>query len=93
MVEGCLYAYRKDKDWIKIINYVDDACYYCNNDGVRKEFENKLKRRSNLTLMGEAKWYLGIQIKQYKEYIIIDDFQYSKMSYQELRKPSKIQLN
>ena len=55
MVEGCLYAYRKDKDWIKIINYVDDACYYCNNDDIRKEFENKLKKRFNLTLMGEAK--------------------------------------
>ena len=78
MVEGCLYIYRKDNDWIKIINYVDDACYYCSNDEVRIKFENKLKKRFNLTLMGEAKWYLGMQIKQYKDHITLDQHQYSK---------------
>ena len=78
MVEGCLYIYKKDKNWIKIINYADDACYYCNNDETRKEFENKLKKRFNLTLLGEAKWYLGMQIKQHEEHIGIDQYQYSK---------------
>ena len=29
-VEGCLYIYRKERHWIKMINYVDDALYYAN---------------------------------------------------------------
>ena len=55
MVEGHIYAYRNDHDWIKMINYVNNACYYCNGGNVRKDFENKLRRRFNMTLAGEAK--------------------------------------
>ena len=41
-VEGCLYIlYRKDEEWIKMINYVDAALYYTNNNKVRGMFEKK----------------------------------------------------
>ena len=63
-VEGCLYVYRHKNDWIKMINYVDDALYFCSNDTVREDFEKSLKRKFNLTLLGEAKWYLGMRITQ-----------------------------
>ena len=78
IVGGCLHPYKKDNTWIKMINYVDDACYYCNSNETRKYFENKLKKGFNLTLVGKAKWYLGMYIKQYKDYISIDQLQYSK---------------
>ena len=55
---------QTNKEWIKLISYVDDACYYCNLDKTRYEFKNKLKKRFNLTLLDEAKWYLGMQITQ-----------------------------
>ena len=29
-VEGCLYIHQKDSNWLKMINYVDDALYYAN---------------------------------------------------------------
>ena len=29
-VEGCLFMYQKERHWIKMINYVDDALYYAN---------------------------------------------------------------
>ena len=29
--EGCLYIYRNGDDWIKVINYVDDALYYASS--------------------------------------------------------------
>ena len=44
-VEGCLYVLRRGKDWIKLINYVDDALYYSNNDAFREEFETALKTK------------------------------------------------
>ena len=51
-VEGCLYVLRQGNNWIKLINYVDDALYYSNNEGFRENFERKLKRRFNLSLLG-----------------------------------------
>ena len=44
-VDGCLYIYRKANDWVKLINYVDDALYYASSDKVREEFELSLKKR------------------------------------------------
>ena len=63
-VEGCLYIYCKEKYWIKMINYVDDALYYAGDDKTRDVFELSLKNKFNLILMGIAKWYLGMRIKQ-----------------------------
>ena len=71
-VEGCLYIHRKGQNWIKLINHVDDALYTSNNDETRLEFETKLKNKFNLTLMGQTKWYLGMRIKQHKDYMSID---------------------
>ena len=42
------------------------------------EFELSLKNKFNLTLMGTAKWYLGMKITQHKDYIILDQDQYVK---------------
>ena len=63
-VEGCLYILRRGNDWIKLINYVDDALYYSNNDNFRREFETALKKKFNLSLMGKAKWYLGMKMNK-----------------------------
>ena len=77
-VEGCLYIYRNGTNWIKLINYVDDALHYCSNDTVREDFEKSLKKRFNLCLLGEAKWYLGMRIKQNGDSITLDQEQYAK---------------
>ena len=67
-----------DKEYEKMINYVDDALYFASEDKVREHFELTLKNKIHLTLMGEAKWYLGMRIMQYKDYIILDQDQYVK---------------
>ena len=38
----------------------------------QKEFESSLKKRFSLSLLGQAKWYLGMRIKQEKDYITVD---------------------
>ena len=77
-VEGCLYVYRKGTSWIKMINYVDDALYYASDDKTRESFELSLKNKFNLTLLGIAKWYLGMRIRQEDDYITLDQDQYVK---------------
>ena len=67
-----MYIYREEYDWIKLINYMDDALYTSNNDQIGVNFENKLKKRLNLSLLGAAKWYLGMRIRQHDSQIFID---------------------
>ena len=45
-VEGCLYIYRKERHWIKMMNYVDDALYYASDNKTREVFELSLKINS-----------------------------------------------
>ena len=77
-VKGCLYIYQKGGSWIKMINYVDDALYYASDNKTRESFELSLKNKFNLTLLGIAKWYLGMRIRQEDEYITLDQDQYVK---------------
>ena len=44
----------------------------------RKKIEDKLKAQFNLTMMGKAKWYLGMHITQDQERIMLDQSQYAK---------------
>ena len=63
-----------------MINYVDDALYYANSDKFRMNFELLLKKGFNLTLTGNAKWYLWMRIRQGNNHIMIDLNQYIKNS-------------
>ena len=59
----------------KAHNYVDDALYYASSDKVREDCELSMKNRFDLTLLGEAKWYLGMRVKQDKELTSLDQNQ------------------
>ena len=61
-----------------MINYVDDALYYSNDDKMKKIFEKRLCKKCHVSLMGEAKWYLGMRITQKGNYISLDQDQYVK---------------
>ena len=45
---------------------------------MKKNFEKRLSKKFHLSLMGEAKWYLGMRITQKKNYISLDQDQYVK---------------
>ena len=91
-VEGCPYIPRKGDYWIKLIKFVDDTLCYSNNDSFRESFENQLRKKFNQSLLGQAKWYLGIQIKQIAEYISLDQDQYIKNIISRFEKSSKHQF-
>ncbi len=52
--------------------YFDDSLYYDSNDKFRIDFGLQLKKRFNITLMGKAKQYLGMRIRQGKNYMKIN---------------------
>ena len=72
-----------------MINYVDDALYCASDGKTRKVFELSLKNKFNLTLMGIAKWYLGMRIKQEDDYITLDQDQYVKNTVSRFEKSFK----
>jgi len=49
---------------IYVLNYVDDMLYYSTCAEKLREFEERLKTRFNLELVGQACWYLGTCINQ-----------------------------
>ena len=61
-----------------MINYVDDVLYYSNDDEMKRNFEKRLSKKFHLSLMGEAKWYLGMRRTQKGKYIAVDQDQYVK---------------
>ena len=78
-VEACLYICRNNKDWIQMINYVNDTLHYANNDQVRLNFEKKLSNRFHLSLLGKAKCYLETKNKENKDNIKLDQDQHIKI--------------
>ena len=91
-VDGCMYLLREGDNWLKSINYVDDALSYSNNEDLRLKFEKSLKKRFNLSLLGQAKWYLSMKIKQSNNYINLDQEQYIKNIIRRFKKSSKHQF-
>ena len=77
-LDDVLIIYRNGNDWIRMINYVDDTIYYISSRRVREHSEIILKNKINLTLLGVAKWYLGMRIIQESKYLTLDQDQYVK---------------
>ena len=78
-VDPCLMI-RKEKDgkFIKLINYVDDMLYYGDTKKTEEDFVKELKERFNVTDLGNAKWYLGVQLSWKGKDYIIDQSRYIK---------------
>ena len=56
-----------------LINAVDDQLYFTNHAGLRKEFEEILKKQFDVELMGQAHWYLQARLTQQPNHGIILD--------------------
>jgi hypothetical protein len=66
-----------DGSKVYLLDYVDDCLYYGTNDTTLKEFEVKISGRFDLTLMGQAHWYLSTRIQQSANFdVTIDQSRY-----------------
>ena len=53
-----------DGSTIYLLNYVDDCLYYGIREANLRSFEKEISARFDLTLMGQAHWYLSMRIQQ-----------------------------
>jgi hypothetical protein len=58
------------KGKIFLLNYVDNMLYFGTDSGEVLWFEQALKGRFNLELMGQAHWYLATRINQLSNFDI-----------------------
>ena len=83
---------RRDKNgnYIKLINYVDDMLYFGNTTEVEESFVKELKDRFNVTDLGVARWYLGVQLTRKGKDYVIDQSRYIKHFLEGLKNKFKI---
>jgi hypothetical protein len=62
---------------VYLLDYVDDCLYYGTNEATLKKFEAEISARFDLTLMGQAHWYLSTRIQQTENFdITVDQSRY-----------------
>ena len=58
--------------------YVDDIIFSATNESLCKEFANCMLKEFEMSMMGKLNYFLGLQIKQLKEDIFINQAKYIK---------------
>jgi transposase InsO family protein len=77
-VIACLFwKVFPDGSSLCLLDYVDDCLYFGTNDASLKQFEMEISARFDLTLMGQAHWYLSTRITQSANFnITLDQSRY-----------------
>ena len=69
---------KKHKDDILIVQiYVDDIIFGSTNPNLSKQFENLMKSKFEMSMMGELKFFLGLQVHQSPSGIFINQAKYT----------------
>ena len=69
---------KKHKDDILIVQiYVDDIIFGSTNPNLSKHFENLMKSKFEMSMMGELKFFLGLQVHQSPRGIFINQAKYT----------------
>ena len=64
---------RKENDDLLIVQIcVDDIIFGATNESLCKKFASSMQNKFEISMMGELKFFLGFQIKQLKEGIVIN---------------------
>ena len=77
-VDTTLFIKRKNNDILLVQIYVDDIIFGSTNDSLCKEFSLDMQSEFEMSMMGELKYFLGLQIKQTQEGIFINQSKYCK---------------
>ena len=66
-IDPCLFIHRNKNEYLFLIIYIDDCCYFGSNTSIEKLFEESIQNRFNLELQGHAHWYLGTRLYREKD--------------------------
>ena len=73
-----LFVKHKNQDILIVQIYVDDIIFGSINELLCKEFSLCMSKEFEMSMMGELKYFLGLQIKQNEEEIFINQAKYVK---------------
>ena len=77
-MDTTLFVKHKNQD-IRIVQiYVDDIIFDSTNKLLGKEFSSCMSKEFEMSMMGELKYFLRLQIKQNEEGIFINQVKYVK---------------
>ncbi|KAK9217771.1 hypothetical protein WN943_006399 [Citrus x changshan-huyou] len=73
-----LFVKHKNQDILIVQIYVDDIIFGSTNELLCKDFSSCMSQEFEMSMMGELKYFLGLQIKQNEEGIFINQAKYMK---------------
>jgi hypothetical protein len=73
-----LFLIFDGKDMLIVQIYVDDIIFCSTNENLCKDFSKTMQDEFEMSMMGELKFFLGIQIKQNKDGIFLNQSKYVK---------------
>nr|GEU76711.1 retrovirus-related Pol polyprotein from transposon TNT 1-94 [Tanacetum cinerariifolium] len=76
-IDPTLFTIRYEEDILLVQIYVDDIIFGSTNPKYTKRFENLMHSRFEMSLMGEMKFFLGLQIHQSPSGIFINQAKYT----------------
>ena len=77
-VDTTLFIKKKLNDILLVQIYVDDIIFGSTNDSLCKEFSQDMQSEFKMSMMGELNFFLGLQIKQTKNGIFVNQSKYCK---------------
>ena len=77
-VDNTIFIYKTKDDILLVQIYVDDIIFGATNVSLCRKFSNLMKKEFEMSMMGELKFFLGLQIKQVKEGIFVHQGKYCK---------------
>ncbi|KAK9195176.1 hypothetical protein WN943_003295 [Citrus x changshan-huyou] len=73
-----IFVKHKSQDILVVQIYVDDIIFVSTNELLCKEFSSCMSKEFEMNMMGELKYFFGLQIKQNEKQIFINQVKYVK---------------
>nr|GEV78043.1 retrovirus-related Pol polyprotein from transposon TNT 1-94 [Tanacetum cinerariifolium] len=77
-IDPTLFITKHGEDILRVQNYVDGIIFGSANPKLSKQFEKLMHSKFEMSMMGELKFFLGIQIHQSSRVIFINQAKYAK---------------
>jgi len=77
-VDTTLFRRTLEKDILVVQIYVDDIIFGSTNASLCKEFSKLMHDEFEMSMMGELKFFLGIQVNQFKDGVYVHQTKYTK---------------
>ena len=77
-LDTTLFIKIKEKDMLLVQIYVDDIIFFSTDPSFWEDFSKCMHNEFEMSMMGELSFFLGLQIKQLKDGIFLNQEKYTK---------------